>query len=73
MPVIIKPNRLKLSLTKKIGTGTRPLVKAKKPVVLLNAPKTAIELFRELDDQRVFIAASVTEAIEHCRTLMASS
>lgn len=60
-----------------MGKGTASEValalKAKKPVVLLNAPKTAIELFRELDDQRVFIAGSVAEAIEHCRALMASS
>ncbi len=46
-----------------MGKGTASEValalKAKKPVVLLNAPKTAIAFFRELDNQRVFVAGSV--------------
>jgi uncharacterized protein with HEPN domain len=33
--------------------------------VLLNAPETAVEFFRELDAERVFVAAKVTDAIQH--------
>ncbi|RPJ55025.1 MAG: TIGR00725 family protein [Acidobacteria bacterium] len=57
-----------------MGKGTASEValalKARKPVVLLNSPQTAIEFFRGLDGQRVLTAASVEEAIEHCRALV---
>jgi len=56
-----------------MGKGTASEValalKAKKPVILLDAPKTAIEFFRELDARRVSIAAGVEEAMELCRDL----
>ncbi len=57
-----------------MGTGTASEValalKAKKTVILLNCPKSAVELFRDLDSQRIFTAATVNEAIEHCRVLI---
>ncbi|MFB3906312.1 MAG: TIGR00725 family protein [Acidobacteriota bacterium] len=58
-----------------IGKGTASEIalalKAQKPVVLLNAHRATVEFFRGLDEQRVFAAATVKEAIEHCRALLA--
>jgi uncharacterized protein (TIGR00725 family) len=57
-----------------MGKGTASEValalKAKRPVVLLNAPDAAVNFFRSLDDQRVFTAATVAEALAHCRALV---
>lgn len=57
-----------------IGKGTASEIalalKAKRPVILLNAPRTATEFFRELDEPGIFIARTVNEAMDRCRGLV---